>query len=158
MQATIHSPLFGTPANRELRECAGCGARFVGWNWHNRCRDCYRSSGSNPDQTRLGPDKELKRIKAELETARMELARQQRLSEQAAAKLLELERAGAATKTERDQWKRRYYAVLARSGGTRPAIPPDILRRLLWLCHPDRHGNDEAATVATAWLLAQRSR
>lgn len=158
MQATIRSPLFGTPATRELRECAGCGARFVGWNWHNRCRDCYRSSVSNPDQTRSGSDKELKRTKAELESVRLELARQQQIVQDTAAKRVELERACSALKTERDQWKRRYYAVLARSGGTRPAIPPDILRRLLWLCHPDRHGNDEAATVATAWLLAQRSR
>ncbi len=157
MQATSHPPLFGILANRELRECACCGARFVGWNWHNRCRDCYRSSGSNPEQIRSGPDKELKRIKAELEAARLELSRQQRISEDTTAKLTELERACAATKAERDQWKRRYYAVLARSGA-RPAIPPDILRRLLWLCHPDRHGDDATATVTTAWLLAQRSR
>ncbi|ENO80542.1 hypothetical protein B447_12212 [Thauera sp. 27] len=39
-----------------------------------------------------------------------------------------------------------------------PAIPPDMLRRLVRLCHPDRHGQSEAANQATAWLLAQRNR
>lgn len=37
-----------------------------------------------------------------------------------------------------------------------PAIPPDMLARLIRLCHPDRHGGSEAATVATQWLLEQR--
>ena len=36
-------------------------------------------------------------------------------------------------------------------------IEPEMLRRLTMLCHPDRHGNSEASTKATAWLLAQRA-
>ncbi len=36
------------------------------------------------------------------------------------------------------------------------AIPPDMLRRLVQLCHPDRHGNSQAAQNATQWLLEQR--
>jgi hypothetical protein len=35
-------------------------------------------------------------------------------------------------------------------------IPADILQSLIRLCHPDRHGNSEAANAATAWLLSQR--
>lgn len=35
-------------------------------------------------------------------------------------------------------------------------IPVDILQSLIRLCHPDRHGNSEAANEATSWLLAQR--
>ena len=38
-----------------------------------------------------------------------------------------------------------------------PAIPPPILRRLIQLCHPDRHGGSDAARLATLWLLEQRS-
>ena len=34
----------------------------------------------------------------------------------------------------------------------------EMLRRLVRLCHPDRHDGSEAANVATAWLLAQRDR
>ena len=35
-------------------------------------------------------------------------------------------------------------------------IPPEMLPRLIQLCHPDRHGNSEAANTATVWLLGQR--
>ena len=34
----------------------------------------------------------------------------------------------------------------------------EMLRRLVRLCHPDRHDGSEAANKATAWLLAQRNR
>ncbi len=37
-----------------------------------------------------------------------------------------------------------------------PAIDKDMLRRLIQLCHPDKHGNSQAATEATTWLLKQR--
>ena len=36
------------------------------------------------------------------------------------------------------------------------SIEPDMLRRLIQLCHPDRHNGSEAANVATAYLLALR--
>ncbi len=35
-------------------------------------------------------------------------------------------------------------------------IPADMLRRLIFLAHPDKHGGSEASTLATQWLLAQR--
>ena len=37
-------------------------------------------------------------------------------------------------------------------------IPPEMLKRLIGLCHPDRHGNSEPSTEVTKWLLAQRPR
>lgn len=36
------------------------------------------------------------------------------------------------------------------------AIPPDMHRVLILLCHPDKHGDSPAATKATQWLLANR--
>lgn len=36
-------------------------------------------------------------------------------------------------------------------------IEPAMLRRLIQLCHPDKHGNSEAANTATRYLLALRS-
>ena len=36
-------------------------------------------------------------------------------------------------------------------------IEPDMLARLIRLCHPDKHGNNEMSTKATAWLLEQRA-
>ena len=37
-------------------------------------------------------------------------------------------------------------------------IPADMLKRLIMLCHPDRHDNSTASTLATQWLLEQRGR
>ncbi|NCN97541.1 MAG: hypothetical protein GW928_08890 [Rhodoferax sp.] len=39
---------------------------------------------------------------------------------------------------------------------TAPAVMPiesGMLRRLIQLCHPDRHGNSAAANIATRYLL-----
>ena len=157
MQATHHPPLPDILTQRELRECSRCGARFVGLRWHRRCLDCCRSTRVGPPPNGPSPDAELKRAQAELASVRLDLARQQQLARDATAKLAELERARDVLQIERDQWKRRYHAVLGRSGA-RSAIPPDILRRLLWLCHPDRQGENEDANLTTAWLLSQRAR
>lgn len=32
------------------------------------------------------------------------------------------------------------------------SIPTEMARRLRLLCHPDKHGNSKAATLATEWL------
>jgi len=37
-----------------------------------------------------------------------------------------------------------------------PLIPVDMLRRLIQLCHPDKHRGSECAKLATQWLLAMR--
>ena len=36
---------------------------------------------------------------------------------------------------------------------TAATMAPDMLRRLIQLCHPDKHGNSEAANTATRYLL-----
>lgn len=41
---------------------------------------------------------------------------------------------------------------------TRVAIPKDIQRLLIQLCHPDKHGGSPASNKATEWLLSQRCR
>jgi hypothetical protein len=37
-------------------------------------------------------------------------------------------------------------------------IEPVMLKRLIQLCHPDRNGNSEAATIATRFLLELKTR
>jgi hypothetical protein len=37
-------------------------------------------------------------------------------------------------------------------------VPPDMLKRLIQLCHPDKHDGSKASTTATEWLLQQRGR
>lgn len=145
MPATPHPLLPDILTQRELRECGSCGARFVGLRWHSRCSDCCRGTHVGPYPNGPSASAELKQTQAELASVRLELARQQQLARDATAKLVELERARAVLQIERDQWKRRYHAVLSRSD-TRSAVPPDILRRLLWLCHPDRQGETRTPT------------
>lgn len=41
---------------------------------------------------------------------------------------------------------------------SRVAIPKDIERLLIQLCHPDRHGGSRASLAAITWLLDQRCR
>lgn len=36
-----------------------------------------------------------------------------------------------------------------------PAISPEMRRRLVQLCHPDRHADSEASKIATQWLLQE---
>ncbi len=36
------------------------------------------------------------------------------------------------------------------------AMPKEVWRRLLQLCHPDKHANADAATAATQWLNANK--
>jgi hypothetical protein len=38
----------------------------------------------------------------------------------------------------------------------RQGIEPAMLKKLIRLCHPDRHGNSQASNQATSWLLVQR--
>jgi hypothetical protein len=35
-------------------------------------------------------------------------------------------------------------------------IDPEMLRRLIYLCHPDKHSNSQASILATQWLLKQK--
>lgn len=35
-------------------------------------------------------------------------------------------------------------------------IEPEMVRRLLQLCHPDKHGNSEASQKATHWLMGRK--
>jgi hypothetical protein len=62
-----------------------------------------------------------------------------------------------------EQWKRRCYACWKANHEAKPAtpapvIPPEMLRRLIYLTHPDKHNGSTAATLATQWLLEQKNR
>lgn len=44
------------------------------------------------------------------------------------------------------------------TSNTGGGIPSDMLKRLIHLCHPDKHDGSKASTLATEWLLQQRGR
>jgi hypothetical protein len=68
-------------------------------------------------------------------------------------KVLELKRRLADAERRADMNFEQWRQVILAKGAP---IPLDILQSMIRLCHPDRHGNSEAANKATAWLLKQR--
>lgn len=163
MSSSDLQALSGLVAIRELRECVGCGAKFLGPSWHTHCHACYRAAKPDTEGSRRDADAEVRLLKMELERTRDELRqereairREREAKTTITERLAALESRYADLQGERDLWMKRYETALTMLPSKHPVIPPAILRRLLWLCHPDRHGNSEAATVATAWLLAQR--
>lgn len=73
-------------------------------------------------------------------------------------KLAQLTAELAEVRAERDRLRLRVLALELDGQRAKPeGIPPEMLRRLVRLCHPDRHGQSKAANQATAWLLAQRA-
>jgi hypothetical protein len=68
----------------------------------------------------------------------------------------ELEEEVAQLRATNSQLRRQLDAP----GDCRPskssAIPAEMVKLLLQLSHPDRHGNSVAANKATSWLLTQR--
>lgn len=43
------------------------------------------------------------------------------------------------------------------TGNAAAGIPSGMLRRLIQLCHPDKHGGKDSARIATEWLLKCRA-
>lgn len=56
---------------------------------------------------------------------------------------------------QEDPFARKPFTGQARPQPT-PVIDPEMMRRLLFLCHPDKHNNSEASQKATQWLLKIR--
>ena len=46
----------------------------------------------------------------------------------------------------------RIAGLAEQSRSNEPAIPTEMARRLRLLCHPDKHNNSKASTIATEWL------
>ena len=73
-------------------------------------------------------------------------------------KLAQLTAELSEVRAERDRLRLRVLKLELDGQRAKPeGIPPEMLRRLVRLCHPDRHSQSEAANEATAWLLAQRA-
>lgn len=117
------------------RNCTCCGATFEADEpWKLLCYPCWRAK---KDAEKGGANVGalvLRNIKNEL---LLNNARE------------EIERLKGIIYRESKRW--------ARSAQPEP-IPPDLLKAMLLICHPDRHGNSPAANKATAWLLKQRQR
>lgn len=55
-----------------------------------------------------------------------------------------------------DDFWGKFHQSTAKPRPSAGAIDKEMLRRLIQLCHPDKHGGSVAATTATQWLLSQK--
>ena len=112
----------------ERATCEECGDTFTRTTGESWKRLCLSCWKASPAAKKTAPDR-LAQLTAELAEAR----------------------------AERDRLRLRVLALELDAQRAKPeGIPPDMLRRLVRLCHPDRHGSSKAANEATAWLLEQR--
>ena len=141
----------------ERRKCPQCGTEFeADQPWKRICLDCWRDNKNRKEHKQIEqlqeqvaywkaraqgePDPEVGRLQSEVaQYRRLYLDQQYRIAS------LELALSAEQSRTPSPRYN-----------GT--AIPPDMLKRLIQLAHPDRHGGSDAAHRATQWLLEQRRR
>jgi hypothetical protein len=99
--------------------------------WKRTCIPCWREKKNRADDT----DHQLAELRRQNDVLRVRVFRLETELDCANDEINRLRKMGPA-KTE--------------------SLPADMLRRLLQLCHPDRHGGSEAAHKATTWLLERR--
>jgi len=61
-------------------------------------------------------------------------------------------------KGEVERWRAEAQRVSPQPVSNAPAFDLPLLRKLILLCHPDKHQNNATATEVTAWLLNQKSK
>lgn len=117
------------------RNCTCCGATFEADEpWKLLCYPCWRAKkDAEKGDANVGA-LVLRNIKNELALSKAQD---------------EIERLKGIIYRESRRW--------ARSAQSEP-IPPDLLKAMLLICHPDKHGNSAASNKVTAWLLQQRAR
>jgi hypothetical protein len=57
---------------------------------------------------------------------------------------------------EQEQARQQQAQPPPRASGSGPRITKDLMRKLLMLCHPDKHSNSELSNIVTAELLKMR--
>jgi len=139
---------------QEQVRCTGCFREF--WRdtretWKCHCDSCWHHSPHAKRETR---DK-LTALLAERDSVTTGLADLQRERQ-------ELQREREDMQQEMDELGRENRVLSSMlladlDAPNRAEIPPNMLDRLIRLAHPDRHGNSDSATQATAWLLSQRA-
>lgn len=111
--------------------CRSCWREFTPIkHYYPLCLDCYKKTRSEVTTPATG-------IAAAYDLRAMRIRKLE-------SELAELEAMLSET-TE-------YYSDLVQEA----AIPAPVLRQLIQLAHPDRHGSSKASTEATQWLLDYR--
>lgn len=133
-------------------DCPKCGDPFYkDETWKRTCLPCYlRKKRAKEERT---PD--FMELKSKYESGidhRIELAHALS-TEKALRRQAEHERDAARARARQLETELHNTRLTTRT----TSIEPAMLKRLIQLCHPDRHGGSQAAHTATSWLLEQRT-
>jgi len=89
------------------------------------------------------------KLQAKLDRKNVEMAKAQRQLADAQRQIEQQRNTIAELSAAVYKWQNTRYS-------TTPSIPAEMWRRLVQLCHPDRHGGSPASTRATQWLNSIR--
>ena len=147
--------------SRATRECFTCGVVFTPRAPDAQdCPACQRDEHRKgaPANLTHGEHRRLLRTLDDLARENRELRKANLLMErQAQPSDLARERDAAVARTLFLESRVALLEMqLRQPSGRSEAIPSDMLKTLIRLAHPDRHGNSPAANKATAWLLKAR--
>ena len=137
-----------------MKLCASCYAPFhADEDWKTLCLACFKRSKAAPIQRACADCGEAFTAKATWQTLCRDCYLDRKHDER---QQLEAERDAALDLVA---ILRRELDAKQLELSIRPierAVPLEQWRRLVQLCHPDRHGNSEAANQATRWLMEVR--
>lgn len=147
-----------------LRLCSECGKPFdPDEDWKSTCILCWKGAHNYPLNK---SDLSFQRLQQAFSIARLawkgrqgdhgkELYEARRLQEKAEAETLQL-------RLRLKHCERALREARAKSPASTPAptgsLDPATIRKLIGLCHPDRHNNSETSNEITRWLLSQRKK
>ena len=133
-----------------MKLCASCHAPFhADEDWKTLCLACFKRSKATPIQRACVDCGETFTAKATWQTLCRDCYLDRKNDErQQLAAALDL------VATLRRELDAKRFELSRRP--IERTIPLEQWRRLVQLCHPDRHGNSEAANQATRWLMEVR--
>lgn len=126
--------------------CA-CGATFrrpEAYRWRRQCFACWQKS--RPEQVdEADLERRVRYAEEECQQLRSQLQDERRAND-----------AGLKAAAREVALCKKAVLELYAAATAEKLLTPDLLRDMILLCHPDRHGNGERANRVTAWLLDRR--
>jgi predicted amidophosphoribosyltransferase len=140
-----HTPTFGEKSAEErilfwseergflmIATCQSCGSKFERDEpWKKLCLPCWQKSKRQEKAPFFGTLNEVEQLRREVALVTMQRDN--------------LSKALSRMQSEHNERAKARQAM--------PIPPNDMLRRLILLCHPDKHNGSQASVAATMWLL-----
>ena len=158
----------------ELRRCDLCDKPFVAdVGWKRKCILCWKEENSYPAGKGDAAFGLMRDAYSELDAMSTEalLAAEQKVEEssqwqqRAEAETARVKKKAYRVRQAYKTLRKELSEVRSGKGVTEkvrvvrePALTPARVKALIVLCHPDKHGNNERATVVTKWLLGLREK